>query len=168
MFKFYYVKIDSVAFSSLCKKMSRHLLQFDGAAEPNPGEAGGAYVIFSPETIDEEGDQVRSVVQEGFLYLPHATNNEAEYCGLIVGLQQALKLGIPEIDVEGDSNLVVNQAQGLWKVKTPTLVPYRSKANSLLHKFKAFSLKHIPREENKDADRLSKEALQVKREEHRG
>ena len=147
--------------------MSRHLLQFDGAAEPNPGEAGGAYVIFSPVTTDDSGDLIRTLVQEGFLYLPHATNNEAEYTGLILGLQQALKLGISEIDVEGDSNLVVNQSQGLWKVKVATLVPFRSKASSLLHKFKAFSIKHIPREENADADRLSKEALKVKGEEHR-
>ena len=148
--------------------MSRHLLQFDGAAEPNPGEAGGAYVIFSPITTDETGEQYRTVVQEGFVYLPHATNNEAEYTGLIVGLQQALKLDISEIDVEGDSNLVVNQVQGLWKVKVPRLVPYKSKASSLLHKFNSWTVKHIPREENADADRLSKEALRVKGEEHRG
>lgn len=144
-----------------------HLLQFDGASEPNPGPSGSAYVIFSPIEPDEHGDQVRQVVKEGFLYIPYATNNEAEYNALILGLTKALELGITEIEVEGDSNLVVNQVQGLWKVKVPKLVPLQSKANKLLWKFKKWSVKHIPREENTDADRLSKEALVVKGEEHR-
>lgn len=144
------------------------LLQFDGASEPNPGPSGSAYVIFSPIQIDEQGEQYRNVIQEGFTYIPHATNNEAEYSALILGLTKALELGITEIDVEGDSNLVVNQVQGLWKVKVPKLVPLQSKANKLLWKFKKWSVKHIPREENTDADRLSKEALTVRGEEHRG
>jgi ribonuclease HI len=144
-----------------------YLLQFDGASEPNPGPSGAAYVIFSPIEIDNNGDQIRRLIQEGFLYIPHATNNEAEYNGLILGLTKALELGIEEIVVEGDSNLVVNQVQGLWKVKVPRLVPLQSKANKLLWKFKKWSVKHIYRDENVDADRLSKEALEVKGEEHR-
>ena len=144
-----------------------YLLQFDGASEPNPGPSGSAYVIFSPIQTDEQGEQSRSVVQEGFTYIPHATNNEAEYTALILGLTKALELGITEIEVEGDSNLVVNQVQGLWKVKVPKLVPLQSKANKLLWKFKKWSVKHVYREENQDADRLSKEALGVRKEEHR-
>jgi ribonuclease HI len=143
------------------------LLQFDGASEPNPGPSGSAYVIFSPIQIDKNGDNIRKVVQEGFIYIPHATNNEAEYNALILGLTKAQELGITDIDVEGDSNLVVNQVQGLWKVKVPKLVPLQSKANKLLWKFKKWTVKHIPREENTDADRLSKEALEVRSEEHR-
>jgi ribonuclease HI len=144
-----------------------YLLQFDGASEPNPGPSGSAYVIFSPVETDENGDSVRRVIQEGFIYSPHATNNEAEYNSLILGLTKALELGITELDVEGDSNLVVNQVQGLWKVKVPRLVPLQSKANKLLWKLKKWTVKHIPREENTDADRLSKEALVVRCEEHR-
>ncbi len=144
-----------------------YLLQFDGASEPNPGPSGSAYVIYSPIQTDENGDEVRILVQEGFLYIPHATNNEAEYNGLILGLTKALELGIEEIEVEGDSNLVVNQVQGLWKVKVPRLVPLQSKANKLLWKFKKWSVKHVYRDENTDADRLSKEALEVKEEVHR-
>lgn len=147
--------------------MTTYLLQFDGASEPNPGPSGSAYVIFSPIETDDDGDQVRHVVQEGFSYSPHATNNEAEYNALILGLQKALELGITELDVEGDSNLVVNQVQGLWKVKVPRLVPLQSKANKLLWKLKKWTVKHVYREENTDADRLSKEALTVKKEEHR-
>jgi ribonuclease HI len=143
------------------------LLQFDGASEPNPGPSGSAYVIFSPIETDENGDLIRNVVQEGFIYIPHATNNEAEYNALILGLTKALELGIEELDVEGDSNLVVQQVQGLWKVKVPKLVPLQSKANKLLWKFKKWTVKHVPREQNEDADRLSKEALVVRGEEHR-
>ena len=144
-----------------------YLLQFDGASEPNPGPSGAAYVIFSPIQTDEQGDQIRQVIQEGFLYIPHATNNEAEYNALILGLTKALELGITELDVEGDSNLVVNQVQGLWKVKVPKLVPLQSKANKLLWRLKKWTVKHVYREENTDADRLSKEALSVRGEEHR-
>lgn len=147
-------------------KMS-YLLQFDGASEPNPGPSGSAYALFSPIKADENGDQFRLLVQEGFSYTPHATNNEAEYGALILGLTKALELGIQAIEVEGDSNLVVQQVLGKWQVKVPRLVPLKSKAGSLLHTFKTFSLKHIPREENTDADRLSKEALEVREEEHR-
>jgi len=144
-----------------------YLLQFDGASEPNPGPSGSAYVIFSPVQTDENGDQFRNLIQEGFTYIPHATNNEAEYNALILGLTKALELGISEIEVEGDSNLVVQQVQGNWKVKVPKLVPLQSKANKLLWKFKKWSVKHVYREDNVDADRLSKEALVMKREEHR-
>jgi ribonuclease HI len=144
-----------------------YLLQFDGASEPNPGPSGSAYVLFSPIQTDENGEQFRNLVQEGFTYIPHATNNEAEYSALILGLTKALELGITELDVEGDSNLVVNQVQGSWKVKVPRLVPLRSKANKLLWRLKKWSVKHIYREDNTDADRLSKEALEVKGEEHR-
>ncbi len=144
-----------------------YLLQFDGASEPNPGPSGSAYVIFSPVQTDENGDQFRNLIQEGFTYIPHATNNEAEYNALILGLIKALELGISEIEVEGDSNLVVQQVQGNWKVKVPKLVPLQSKANKLLWKFKKWSVKHVYRDDNVDADRLSKEALVIKREEHR-
>jgi ribonuclease HI len=158
-------KIDSV-FLLYTVTMS-YLLQFDGASEPNPGPSGSAYVLFSPIQTDEKGEQFRNLVQEGFTYIPHATNNEAEYSALILGLMKALELGITELDVEGDSNLVVNQVQGLWKVKVPRLVPLQSKANKLLWRLKKWSVKHIYREENTDADRLSKEALSVRCEEHR-
>ena len=56
-----------------------YLLQFDGASEPNPGPSGSAYVIFSPIQTNEQGDTFRNVVQEGFMYIPHATNNETRF-----------------------------------------------------------------------------------------
>lgn len=148
--------------------MSAYLLQFDGAAEPNPGPAGGAYVIFTPVQKDPFGEEFRGVVYEGYQYLENATNNEAEYTGLILGLTKALELGITEIDIEGDSNLVVQQVQGLWKVKAANLVPFQSKASKLLWKFKKWNVKHVYRDRNTDADRLSKEAIETMCETHRG
>lgn len=143
-----------------------YLLQFDGAADPNPGPASGAYVLFSPPRKDN-GSICRFVVEEGYRFLPKATNNEAEYTGLILGLQAAREHGVKNLEIEGDSQLVVNQVLGAWQVKTPTLVPLKSKAANLYYSFPTRLLRHIPRELNTDADYLSKEALQTKAEVHR-
>jgi ribonuclease HI len=143
-----------------------YLLQFDGAANPNPGPASGAYVLFGKPEVEDEY-LVRKVIQEGYKYIPNATNNEAEYTGLILGLEKALELGIQQLKIEGDSNLVVNQVQGLWKVKEPRLVKYNQKAKELYAKFTEIRIYHIPREENKDADALSKEGIEIKKEVHR-
>jgi ribonuclease HI len=143
-----------------------YLLQFDGAADPNPGKGSGAYVLFGPP--EKEGDWlVRNVIEEGFKYLSHATNNEAEYTGLILGLEKALEHNVEAIKIEGDSMLVVNQVLGQWRVKEPRLVKYHSRAVELLARFKQRSIIHIPRENNKDADTLSKEGLEAKQEIHR-
>jgi ribonuclease HI len=143
-----------------------YLLQFDGAANPNPGPASGAYVLFSPP-VKDNGSICRFVVQEGYRFLPQATNNEAEYTGLILGLQAAKEQGVTKIEIEGDSQLVINQVLGSWHIKTPSLVPLRSKAANLYYTFPTRLLRHIPRELNTDADFLSKEALQAKTEVHR-
>lgn len=141
--------------------MNSYLLQFDGASEPNPGPSGSAYVLYSPPKRKGEF-LVREVIQEGYSYIPHATNNEAEYNALILGLEEALKLGIEHIQIEGDSNLVIQQVQHLWKVKATSLISLCAKASSLLLQFKSYTLSHIPREQNQDADALSKEALESK------
>jgi len=85
-------------------------------------------------------------------YLTSATNNEAEYTGLIVGLEKAKDLGIKELNIKGDSNLVVNQIQGNWKVKSPNLVSYYEQAKKLINNLSYFKINWIPREENKLAD----------------
>lgn len=141
--------------------MNSYLLQFDGASEPNPGPSGSAYVLYSPPKRKGEF-LVREVIQEGYSYIPHATNNEAEYNALILGLEEALKLGIEHIQIEGDSNLVIQQVQHLWKVKATSLISLCAKASSLLLQFKSYTISHIPREQNQDADALSKEALESK------
>jgi ribonuclease HI len=143
-----------------------YLLQFDGAADPNPGKASGAYVLFGPPVIEKDW-LVRNVIEEGFRYLPHGTNNEAEYTGLILGLEKALENNIESIKIEGDSMLVVNQVQGFWRVKEPRLVKLHARAVALYSQFKHKSIQHIAREKNDDADRLSKEGLETKEEIHR-
>jgi ribonuclease HI len=158
-------KIEALRTPSYQLKMA-YLLQFDGAADPNPGPASGAYVLFSPP-VQEHGSLIRTVVQEGYRFIPHATNNEAEYTGLILGLEAAKKHNVQHLEIEGDSNLVVNQVLGAWQVKTPTLVPLKSKAATLYWSFPKKILRHIPRELNQDADALSKEALQIRQEVHR-
>ena len=147
--------------------MSAYLLQFDGAAEPNPGPAGGAYVIFTPIQTDPFGEEFRGVVYEGYRYMKHATNNEAEYTGLILGLTKALELGITNLDIEGDSNLIIQQSKGNWKVKATNLAPLQKQANKLLWMFDKWTINHVYRDQNVDADRLSKEAVLMKQEEHR-
>ena len=159
------LKIEKLQTPLFQVRMS-YLLQFDGAAEPNPGPASGAYVLFGPPKM-ESGKLVRNVIQEGYRFIVHASNNEAEYTGLILGLEAALKHNVNHLEVEGDSALVVNQVPGAWKVKTPSLMPYRTKAANLYFKVPVRQIRHIPRELNRDADALSKEALETKKEVHR-
>lgn len=144
-----------------------YLLQFDGASEPNPGPSGSAYVLFSPIKLNTDGEQIRTLLQEGYMYIPRATNNEAEYTALRLGLRKALDVGIQEIEIEGDSNLVVQQVQGKWKIKEERLLRLKNEISQLLLQFKSWSINHIPRNENGDADALSKEAILMKKEDHR-
>ena len=129
---------------------SYHLLQFDGAAVPNPGRVGAGAVLFGPDmrVIFEMGD-----------YHPHGTNNFAEYNGLIIGLEGALAAGVKHLIVEGDSMLVVKQVQGLWKVSAAPLKPLCEKAKGLLAQFEDVIVRHIPREQNEHADSLTNEVV---------
>ena len=118
------------------------VLFFDGGSRGNPGKAAGAGVIVMPDGKSYTATE----------YLDFATNNEAEYTGLIVGLQQAEKLGIKKLAIRGDSNLVVNQINGSWKIKSDRLRTLYQQARSLINKFSYTSLDWIPREQNKLAD----------------
>jgi ribonuclease HI len=122
-----------------------YLLQFDGGATPNPGKAAGAAVLLFNGDISHE----RAV------FLNHATNNEAEYMGLIVGLEMCLELQIKNINVTGDSMLIINQMNGKWKCSKEHLRPYYDKCLKLLNKFQCVSIKHVLRAFNKNADALS-------------
>ena len=92
-------------------------------------------------------------------FLPDSTNNEAEYSAMIRGLKAALDLNLSEIEVFADSELVVRQINGQYKVKHENMIPLHRKAKQLLGKFQSWSVTHIPREKNKLADQLSKEGL---------
>lgn len=127
-----------------------HVLQFDGAAEPNPGPAGGAAVCFRPDG---------SVLFEATIPLGHATNNRAEIHGLLLGIQKAVEFGVRNLFIEGDSQLILFQLQGRWKIKDEYLKKIHEKIHELLQEFESVACRHIYREFNTYADRLSKEVL---------
>ena len=121
---------------------------FDGASRGNPGEAGAGALL-----LDEKGDPVWTCA----VPLGIKTNNEAEYMALLLLLQEADLRGTGAA-IAGDSQLVVNQVTGRWKIKEPRLKELADRAINLLKKTGS-TLEWIPREENAAADRLSNEAL---------
>jgi ribonuclease HI len=126
------------------------LLMVDGAARGNPGDAGCGAVI-----LDSNG----AVVKELSRYLGHATNNVAEYEGLLMGLEALLRLGKKRIRVQSDSQLLVRQLNGEYRVKDEKLKALFQKAMSLLRQFEAYRIVHVPRELNKLADRLANKGI---------
>ena len=152
--------LEDPSIESIANSMNdeSYLLQFDGAAVPNPGRASGGAVLFSPRRGEIfEPDAVKYI--EVGEYIPHATNNVAEYTGLIIGLELALEEGVRRIIVEGDSMLVVQQVQGKWKVSAEPLKPYCARAKELLGKFESVVVRHIRREKNAHADALTNEVV---------
>jgi len=125
-------------------------LYADGGARGNPGPAAGAAVL-----LGDDG----SVLAERAQYLGTATNNVAEYTGLIVGLEEAKRLGVTTLDVRMDSLLVVQQMRGLWRIKHPGLRPLALRAGALLAEFPDRTVEHVRREQNTLADALVNRAL---------
>lgn len=126
------------------------LLMVDGAARGNPGEAGCGAVI-----VDEAGE----VVKELSCYLGHATNNVAEYEGLLLGLQALLDLEKKNIRVQSDSQLLVRQLNGQYRVKDEKLKRLFERAVNLLRRFDRVRIVHVPRELNRHADRLANQGI---------
>lgn len=122
----------------------------DGAARGNPGPAGAGAVL-----MDAEG---RVVARLG-RFLGVQTNNYAEYMGLLLGLKHARGLGVKELEVLADSELLIRQLQGRYQVKSPTLRPLYEEAAALLEQFPRVKLTHVPREKNKAADEMSNRAI---------
>jgi ribonuclease HI len=125
-------------------------LYADGGARGNPGPAAYGAIL-----LDERGEALREVSA----FLGTATNNVAEWSGLIAGLEAALELGIDDIDVKLDSELVVRQLSGAYRVKQPHLIPLHQKAKSLLRRFATSRVAHVRRKDNKDADALVNQVL---------
>jgi len=125
-------------------------LYVDGASRGNPGESGAGAVI-----KDRSGKEVKRVKK----YLGTGTNNRAEYKALIMGLEAARSIGVPKILVYADSELMVRQLSGVYKVKSKDLLPLYEKARGLLSGFSEYKITHVPRERNKDADTLANEAI---------
>jgi ribonuclease HI len=126
------------------------LVMVDGAARGNPGHAGCGAVI-----LDGNGKLVKELSR----YLGHATNNVAEYQGLLMGLETLLDLGKKRIRVESDSQLLVRQLNGEYRVRDEKLKPLFQKALILLRQFDAYRILHVPREMNRLADRLANKGI---------
>ncbi|HKS97626.1 MAG TPA: GxxExxY protein [Terriglobia bacterium] len=122
----------------------------DGGARGNPGPAAYAVVILS-----EDGTRLRALSKR----LGHATNNFAEYQALLAALEYALDHGHVRLKVVSDSELLVRQVQGRYKVKSPDLQPLHQQARRMISRFETFSIEHVRREQNREADRLVNEAL---------
>jgi ribonuclease H / adenosylcobalamin/alpha-ribazole phosphatase len=127
------------------------IVEADGGSRGNPGPAGYGSVVW---TADRE-----TVLAESKQAIGHATNNVAEYRGLIAGLEEAVKVGATEVDVRMDSKLVVEQMSGRWQVKHPDLRALIKQATAVAAKFERISYAWIPRAENSHADRLANEAM---------
>lgn len=127
------------------------LIEADGGSRGNPGPAGYGAVVWSADR--------GSVLAEAKSAIGWATNNVAEYRGLIAGLDAAVGLGATEVDAYLDSKLVVEQMSGRWRVKHPDLAPLHQEAKELARKFDSISFTWIPRDKNSHADRLANEAM---------
>jgi ribonuclease HI len=118
-------------------------MRFDGASWGNPGPAGCGYIFFRPD---------HNFIGSGGRALGRQTCNVAEYNGLIDGCREALNRGFTDIRIEGDSLLVCNQVNGIWKTKAPHLERLRNTAQDILSRFHSHSLTHVSREKNRQAD----------------
>lgn len=128
----------------------RARLHTDGGARGNPGPAGIGAVL-----IDGSGRVIGEIARG----IGIGTNNEAEYAALIAGLEMAHAAEVTELDVFMDSQLVVSQVSGEWKIKKEHLRPLAVRARSLLERFEAHTLNHVPRERNADADKLANRGM---------
>jgi len=122
----------------------------DGASRGNPGQSAIGVVI-----QDGAGKVVGTISRR----IGHATNNQAEYTAIIAALEEASRLGAGEVEVRSDSELVVKQLKGSYRVKKATLRPLYQKVVRLIGSLGAFTITHIPRTQNKKADKLANKAL---------
>ena len=135
------------------RQVSRHVrLYCDGAASGNPGPAGIGLVIYA-----EDGSEL----QAWGAPIGRATNNVAEYRALIEGLSRALELGVREIDVLSDSQLLIRQLTGQYRVKSRALAELHAQAVALLSRFESWKAEHISRNDNQRADKIA--AAQIKK-----
>ncbi len=125
----------------------------DGGARGNPGAAGfGVYLE------DEDGREVASL----FGYLGERTNNVAEYAGLLAALRYAVDHGVERIAIRSDSELLVKQINGVYRVKNPTLQRLVARARKLMGGLKGITVEHVRRERNVNADRLANLAMDTR------
>jgi ribonuclease HI len=122
----------------------------DGASRGNPGPSGVGVVLY---------DGGRRVLCSFGRYIGETTNNVAEYTALLYGLKEALTQQAASLKVRTDSELLARQIQGRYKVKEPHLKVLHDQVHHLIPVFNSFSIHHIPREKNREADRLANRAI---------
>jgi ribonuclease HI len=126
------------------------VVHVDGGARGNPGPAAAAAVLSTPEG---------EVLDEAAELLGRATNNVAEYRGLLLGLRRARELGATEVEVVNDSELVAKQLTGAYKVKHPDMRALHAQALAALSDFERWTVRSVPRAQNAQADALVNAAL---------
>ncbi len=122
----------------------------DGAARGNPGPA--AYGV---SVLDENGGELRALAEA----IGRATNNVAEYRGAIAAVEAALALGATALELNLDSELLVRQLEGRYRVRNAKLKPLFARLSALIERLEGFSVQHVPRAENARADALANAAL---------
>jgi ribonuclease HI len=133
--------------------MQKVVVHVDGGARGNPGPAAAGAVVSTPE-----GD----VLDEAAEAIGVATNNVAEYRGLLLGLQRARELGASEVEIVNDSELIAKQVNGVYKVKHPDMKPLHAAALQALGAFDRWSIRSVPRAQNTAADALVNQALDAR------
>ena len=131
-------------------KIDAYIMNFDGASKGNPGLSGAGAVIY------KNGEEIWSSCK----FIGTKTNNQAEYSSLILGLNGALTLGITNLSVLGDSLLVINQVNGIYRVKSDSLLELYEEVLHLKTRFVSIEFNHVYRDYNKRADELSNLALE--------
>jgi ribonuclease HI len=138
---------------------SRLIIHIDGGARGNPGEAG-----FGVHVADAEGLTLTSM----YGYLGHQTNNVAEYAGLVVALRHAAEAGATSVLIRSDSELLVKQIRGEYRVKNPGLRPLYEEAIRIMEGLPDVKVAHVPRERNREADALANRAMDTRGEDPPG
>jgi ribonuclease HI len=130
--------------------LDKLVVNVDGGARGNPGPAAVGVVVQSPggEVLEERGERIG-----------RATNNVAEYKALLLGIERAAALGASELELVGDSELIVKQVKGEYKVKDATMRALHTEVKRALRPFERWSIRHVRREQNAEADRLVNAAL---------
>ena len=126
------------------------VVHVDGGARGNPGPAAAAAVVSTP---------AGEVLDEAAATIGRATNNVAEYRGLLLGLERAAALGATEVELINDSELIAHQVTGRYKVKHPDMKPLHAQALAALGAFERWSIRPVPRAQNAEADALVNQAL---------
>jgi ribonuclease HI len=131
-------------------KVKRLIIHTDGASLGNPGLAAIGAII-----KDEQGREIAGISRR----IGQATNNQAEYRAIIAALEEAIRLGAEEVDIKSDSELIVNQVSGEYRVRKPALKPLYRQVKQLQRQFQGFSITYIPGQQNTEAHNLAHLAL---------